>query len=382
MVAGAERVTVRSVLFDLAVAGGVAMLTVPYVYRLHVLFGAAMAVAVGFRRIRPLTVMLVVSALALGHLVILGRPDPTSFDIAVLIAMYSVVKYAPVLWHGFVAAGIVAVGLIIEQVRHLTFRWWYSALLLFGFCTAVWLVAYTLRTRRRYLRSLEERAATAERERDHLAQLALAGERAGIARELHDVVAHTLAVMVVQAEGARYALADDPSQVEEALRTIAATGRDALGDMHRIVGVLRGDEPVGDGADRGVATIGQVLVLIERARTTGLAVTHECVGDPPAMSAAEELTVFRVVQEALTNAIRHAGAEANVTVRLEYSPQLVTISVVDDGGGRLASANGAVGHGLIGMRERIAVHDGQFSAGPRFGGGWHVDASLPVKGAT
>ncbi|MEU7873354.1 sensor histidine kinase [Dactylosporangium sp. NPDC049140] len=381
MVAGAERVTVRSVLFDLAVAGGVAMLTVPYVYRPHVLFGAAMAVAVGFRRFRPLAVMLVLSALALGHLVILGRPDPTSFDIAVLIAMYSVVKYAPVLWHGFVAAGIVAVGLVIEQVRHLTSRWWYSALLLFGFCTAVWLVAYTLRTRRRYLRSLEERAATAERERDHLAQLALAGERAGIARELHDVVAHTLAVMVVQAEGARYALADDPAQVEEALRTIAATGRDAVGDMHRIVGVLRGDGPAVD-PDRGVATIGQVLVLVERARSTGLAVTYESVGDPPDMSAAEELTVFRVVQEALTNAIRHAGAEAKVAIRLEYSPRLVRISVIDDGGGRLASSTGAAGHGLIGMRERIAVHDGQFSSGPRFGGGWQVDATLPVQEVT
>ncbi|GAA4261381.1 sensor histidine kinase [Dactylosporangium darangshiense] len=382
MVAGVERVTARSVLFDLAVAGSVAVLTVPYGYRLHVLFGVAMAVAVGFRRFRPLAVMLIVSALALGHLVILGRPDPTSFDIAVLIAMYSVVKYAPVLWHGFVAAAIVATGLVIEQTRHWTFRWWYSAALLFGFCTAVWLVAYTLRTRRRYLRSLEERAATAERERDHLAQLAVAGERAAIARELHDVVAHTLAVMVVQANGATYALAEDPAQVDEALRTIAATGRDALLDMHRIVGVLRGDGPAGDLPDRGVATIGQMCALIDRARTAGLSVTQESVGDLPAMSPAEELTVYRVVQEALTNAIRHAGAAAKVAIRLEYGPQRVTISVVDDGAGRLATANGTVGHGLIGMRERVAMHDGQFSAGPRLGGGWQVDATLPVRGAT
>ena len=143
-----ERTTVRSLLFDLAVCASVLILSLPYGHRGHLLFGILMAVALGWRRRWPLAVMLVVSGLALGHLVVLGKPDPTSFDVAVLIAMYSVVKYAPRLWHAGVAAGITATGLAIEQARHWNRGWLTSSLMLAGLSTAVWLIGYTLRTRR------------------------------------------------------------------------------------------------------------------------------------------------------------------------------------------------------------------------------------------
>jgi signal transduction histidine kinase len=371
-------------LFDLMVCGGILALTLPYVLVDRVdhrvaLFGVAMAVAVFFRRRWPLGVMLAVSALALLHLVIFGAPDPLTFDVAVLIAMYSVVKYAPRLWHAYVAAGITVTGLVIEQVRHPNRSWWLSAILLSGFCTAIWLVGYTVRTRRIYLASLEERAATAERERDHLTKLAAADERAAIARELHDVVAHSLAVMIVQADGATFTVDVDPPQTRAALETIAATGREALEDMRRIVGVLRGNAPAAGDADRRRATLDEVEALVDRARSAGLRVAHRVEGSRPALSAAEELTVFRVVQEALTNALRHAGPGADVGIDVSYGPRGVTIAVLDDGAGKLATANGAGGHGLVGMRERIAVHGGEFSAGPRLGGGWQVRATVPAR---
>jgi signal transduction histidine kinase len=387
MVRGGGRRRIWSVLFDLMVCGWVLALAAPSVYDARVvdhrvaLFGVAMGAAVFFRRRWPLAVMVVVSALALLHLVVFGAPDPLPFDLAVLIAMYSVVKYAPRMWHAYVAGGITATGLAIEQTRHWNQNWSRSVVLLTGFCTAVWLVGYTLRTRRVYLTSLEERAATAERERDHLAKLAVADERAAIARELHDVVAHSLAVMIVQTDGATYALNADPPQARQALRTIAATGRDALDDMRRIVSVLRGNAPEGDDRDRRPASLAQVEALIDGARSAGLRVEHRTVGVPPALSAAEELTVFRVLQEALTNTLRHAGPGADVGIDLTYGPLSVDIAILDDGAGKLATVNGVVGHGLIGMRERIAVHNGEFSAGPRLGGGWQVRATVPVKGS-
>jgi signal transduction histidine kinase len=248
-------------------------------------------------------------------------------------------------------------------------------------CAAVWLTAYTLRVRRLYVLGLEERAATAEREREHLATIAVAEERATIARELHDVVAHSMAVMIVQADGASYALDSEPEQARVAIKQVAATGRDALEDMRRLVGVLRGaatDEA--DTTDRRRAGLDQLDTLLDRARGAGLVLQVTEQGVREALPPAVELAVFRIVQEALTNVLRHAGPQARVALSLWYRPGMVALEVTDDGGGRLAtdlSRPSGAGNGLVGMRERVAVHGGTFAAGPRLGGGWSVSAQVP-----
>jgi signal transduction histidine kinase len=396
----------RSLLFDLMVAGTVAVLVLLPLDGLRHgalgLVGLGMAAALPWRRRYPLGVMAAVSALGLLQ-VLLFPPtsDPRPFDIAIFIAMYSVVKYARHRWHGLLAAVPVVIGAVIEVARHTGGRaaqvgaaqaWVESLFFLLAFCAAVWLTALTLRTRRLYLLGLEERAATAERERDHLATIAVAQERATIARELHDVVAHCMAVMIVQADGASYALDRDPEQARVAIKQVAATGRDALEDMRRLVGVLRGgpDEPGGGEVDRRRIGLDQLVALADRARSAGLALAVTEDGDRPALPAALELAVFRIVQEALTNVLRHAGPGARVTLALRYRPGSVGVEVTDDGGGRLAVGSrledaghpghaAHPGHGLVGMRERVAVHGGTFAAGPRLGGGWHVTAEVPWR---
>ncbi|HEX6685469.1 MAG TPA: sensor histidine kinase [Candidatus Limnocylindrales bacterium] len=363
----------RSLAFDILVAAGVAVLTIPGLFQtglpgLTLAIGLAMATALLWRRRLPLTVMGAISSLALLQVLTLpgGPATPLPFDIAVLIAMYSVVKYGRRLSHGFLAGGVTAIGAAIAVAQSaVTTNWWTLALTYAGICGSVWLTAYTMRNRRKYVESLEERAETLEREREHLARIAVAEERADIARELHDVVAHSLAVMVVQADGGRYALDSDPGKSREALEVIAGTGREALRDMKKLVGVLRAER-----------TIPELPDLVSKARNAGLTVQDDIgqVGDLPA---AVRLTVSRIVQEGLTNVLRHAGSGTTVTLSVRREDGNVKLSVVDDGLG----ASGVPikdGHGLIGMRERIAVHGGTLRAGPRFAGGWSVEAEIPA----
>jgi len=387
----------RSILFDLTVAGFVACLSMlPAVGTSRLagpgLIGLCMAAALVWRRRYPLGVMAVVSALALAQVVRFPPiDDPMPYDIAVLIAMYSVVKYGRRLWYGFLAAVPVGIGVVIEVARHIDqteaarspIRVWSESVAFLALaCAAVWLVGYTLRTRRLYVVSLEDRAATAERERDHLARIAVGEERATIARELHDIVAHSMAVMIVQADGASYALDGDPEQARVAIKQVASTGREALDDMRRLVEVLRGATPPTeelDAADRRRIGLDQLPALVERARSAGLTVTLNEHGSRERVPAAVELTVYRIAQEALTNVLRHGGPPTAVTLALTYEPDAVEIEVVDDGSGRLTSAipSQTAGHGLIGMRERVAIHNGTFTAGPRLGGGWRVQARVP-----
>jgi signal transduction histidine kinase len=388
-----QRGRLPSALFDLMIAGIVAasgLLTareVPYGPAESMLFGGSMALVVLFRRRFPTLVMAVVSGIAFLQ-VVTDQQIPAPYDVAVLFALYAVVKYARSVWLAFLAGAVAAFGVaLLVAARGFGSGWETEAVMYAAICAAVWLTAYVLRTRRLYVESLEERAATAERERDHLAQLAAADERAGIARELHDVVAHSLAVMIVQADGAAYTLDADPAQARGALDTIAATGRDALEDMRRIVGVLRGTHSAEDDQERRRITLDQLGPLVDRARSAGLRVDLRVTGQPHGLTPADELTIFRLAQEALTNALRHAGQGALVTLALTYAPGAVTLEIVDDGAGRLvtvgapAVAVASGGHGLIGMRERVAVHGGEFNAGPRLGGGWQVRAVVPVRGA-
>jgi signal transduction histidine kinase len=356
----------------------------------RMVLGYAMAVAILFRRRWPLSTMAAVGTLALLQ-VILFPPvnDPLPYDLAVLVAMYSTVKYGRIMVDAYLAAATVATGAVIEVGRHFGPNWFALGLFYAGVCGGVWLMAYTVRNRRLYVATLEERAATLERELDHLARIAAAEERAEIARELHDVVAHSLSVMIVQADGGMYAFERDPELARRALSVVAATGRDALEDMRRLVAVLRDSSsstaPELD-EDRRRISLDQLDALVDGARSAGLAVRFAETGTRPALPAAVELTVFRIVQEALTNVLRHAGPGADVALCLSYEPETVAVSVVDSGGMvpvftvRPLDQTRA-GHGLVGMRERIAVHNGQFTAGPVPEGGWSVTATVPLNHA-
>jgi signal transduction histidine kinase len=390
------------VLFDVLVSAGVAGLTGLGIFmrstpRETMVLGCLMAAALLVRRRHPLVVMAIVSLAALSQVIFFPRgTDPLPFDLAVLVAMYSVVKYARRMLGAWLAAATVAIGIAIEVTRNANAgNWWAMAIWYCGVCGGVWLMAYTVRSRRAYVLSLEERAATLERERQHLAQIAVANERADIARELHDVVAHSLAVMIVQADGGRYAFETDPGQARAALSTVAATGREALEDMRRLVSVLRGADSAvpqeenegpealgGHAGDRRRLTIDGLESVVARAGSAGLAVTVRTTGERPSLTPAVELAAYRIVQEALTNVLRHAGRHAKVQLSIAYRPDAVDLSVVDDGGEAGApAARDGTGNGLIGMRERVAVHGGRLQAGPRLDGGWSVTVCLPLAAA-
>ncbi|WP_433718374.1 sensor histidine kinase [Actinoplanes sp. CA-051413] len=418
---------IRPWLFDGAVAGLVAALTL-FEYRLPwpiKICGLAMALALIWRRHLPMLVVTVVYLLAPLHL--LMSSYVRMFDVAVLIAMYAAVLYRPELRWGVVAgagAGVaVLVAALVENNRSGNF--WVVFWVVGAVTVATWVTAYGVRTRRLYVQTLEERAATLERERDHLALLAVAEERAAIAREIHDVVAHSLSVMIVQADAAGFTLEGSETPAREALETIASTGREALDDMGRVIQLLRGAslpapeavvEPVVHSSDRSWAAVARRLerrqhgagpgaafdgLLAEADRAngdgterraiglreidglvarSGLHVVRETTGAPGRLSRAQEIAAYRIIQESLTNTLRHAGSDSAVTLRLAFTPKFMRVEVSDDGGGKqqvTTAVTARPGHGLAGMRERAALHGGTLEAGPREDGGWRVVATIP-----
>ncbi|MFF1380767.1 sensor histidine kinase [Streptomyces sp. NPDC058308] len=249
-----------------------------------------------------------------------------------------------------------------------------------------WVLGDSIRTRRAYLAQLEERADRLEREREAQSKVAVAAERARIARELHDVVAHNVSVMVVQADGAAYVLDAAPDQARKALETISGTGRQALAEMRRLLGVLRTGEPEESGEYVPQPDVEQLDELIEQVRTAGLPVDYKVEGTPRPLPSGVELTAYRIVQEALTNTRKHGGENAGASVRLVYFDDGLGLLVEDDGKGaphELYEDGGAdgSGHGLIGMRERVGMVGGTLDAGPRPGGGFRISALLPLKPA-
>ena len=249
-----------------------------------------------------------------------------------------------------------------------------------------WVLGDSLRTRRAYFAQLEERAARLEKEREAQAKVAVAAERARIARELHDVVAHNVSVMVVQADGAAYVLDTAPDQAKKALETISTTGRQALAEMRRLLGVLRTGEHKEEGEYVPQPDVDQIDELVEQCRSAGLPVDFKVEGTPRPLPSGVELTAYRIVQEALTNTRKHGGPGAGASVRLVYFDDGLGLLVEDDGKGaphELYEEGGldGQGHGLIGMRERVGMVGGTLDAGPRPGGGFRISALLPLKPA-
>jgi signal transduction histidine kinase len=242
-----------------------------------------------------------------------------------------------------------------------------------------WAVGDSTRTRRAHLTTLEQRAADLERERDQRAALATAAERSRITRELHDVVAHGLSVMVVQAQGGAAALRRHPDRTAAALTNVIDTGRASLAEMRRLLGLARANP--GQAPDLAPQPgIGALPALVDQIRDAGTAVRLRVEGEPVPLPPSVDLSAYRIVQEALTNTLKHAGDGAQATVRLMFQPGELEIDVADDGGGPVLERDrdAVGGNGLRGIVERVGLLGGQVAAGPRDEGGFRVHAVIPV----
>jgi signal transduction histidine kinase len=334
-------------------------------------FSVALLACVPFRRRAPTTVFVVVSVLCLAQIALLDLI--VAGDFVALIALYTVVAYGP---GGRVAAAATActvAGALLSAAR-----WDVPGEGVSLVETAVTMVA-TLgawrRTRRAHVAGLEERNRLLALERDQQAAVGAALERARIARELHDVVAHSISVIVVQADGAAAGAEQRPAAAAAALRTIGDTGREALAQMRRLLGVLRAEDAGGLAPQPGTAQLDALVAQVARA---GLPVRLSVHGRPRPVAGTVDVTVYRVAQEALTNVLKHAGPVSRVDVVLRYLDDAVEVRVLDDGRGGLGAG---AGHGLLGMRERVELHDGTLVAGPRDGGGFEVRAVIPAEPA-
>ena len=242
--------------------------------------------------------------------------------------------------------------------------------LLFGVC---WFLGFAVRQRGDQAAAAEERATRAERDRQASARIAVAEERARIARELHDVVAHAVSVMVLHTGAVRHRLPDDFPDEKEALRGVEETGRRALSEMRHLLGALR---PDGEGAELspqpGMAGLDR---LLQEVREAGLPVRLEVHGEPVPLPGPIDLAVYRIAQEGLTNVLKHARA-SHADVSIRYAPRMLQVEVRDDGDGPQPSDG--LGHGLVGIRERVKIYDGKLAAGPGPDGGFVLSARLPL----
>jgi signal transduction histidine kinase len=312
--------------------------------------------------------------------------QPTFADAGILVLLYSVADRRPR------RVSLPALAVCVALFAFLVVRWnpgpergqyLQQFVLITGLCcvlapVSAWVLGQSMARRRVYLAALEERAAHAEAERDARARAAAADERARIARELHDVIAHNLSVMVAQADGGRYAFAAAPEKSRQALAEIGATGRQALSEMSYLLGVLHAGPATPTFAPSpGVAEIPR---LVAQAREAGMRVAYAVEGAALPLPGGLSVAVYRIVQEALTNVRKHAGPGAAAEVRLRYGTDELLVRVTDEGRGALPGAPCA-GHGLAGMRERAAMYGGSVRTQPHPGGGFEVTARLPLPGA-
>lgn len=402
-----------------------------------------MIIALFWRRHRPVPVFAVVSLACAVQVVLVSTP--IAANMAFLFALYALSAYSDRTWLRAAGLGVGFLGALLAAER------WYVAsgrMTMLGMLAllvlAVWLMGDLLRTRRAYVDGLEERARRLEYERDQQARIARSAERARIAREMHDVVAHSLAVVIAQADGGRYAADTDPEAAKDALETIGSTGRRASAEMRRLLGVLRTEadtegasadpvagsavnqaengadtQPVAETADPGAArprsvteprTVGPVGTadpraevtagpspgsaaepefspqpgveriprLVEDLRSSGLRCELTMTEPTRTLPEGLSLAAYRVVQEALTNALKHGGPRVRVEVEVREQDGELVLDVRDDGRGAAASNDGD-GHGLSGMAERVQLFGGRLSTGPRVGGGFRVLAEIPIR---
>ena len=337
------------------------------------LWQGALWVPVIFRRVTPVAVFVVVGIVATAQW---AWDVPLGGDLAVLVVLYTIAAHRSRILAA-AAAAAVEVGVVLAVVRFGADLWPKFLLLLTILAIATLCLGVAQQARRAHLAALTDRAERVEREAQQQAQLAAAAERGRIAREMHDIVAHSLSVMITLADGAT--LTDQPDQARTAMAHVARTGRQALADTRRVLDVLRTDT---DTAERepppGLRSLETLLTTV---RATGLHTSLSVSGSVFTVPDAAELAIYRTVQEALTNTLKHAHQPQHATVRLGYDSPHVTVEITDDGTApdnpRPANPpNNA--HGLLGIRERAALFDGRFTAGETTSGGWRVTVTLQL----
>lgn len=375
-------------IFDFFLAGGLLLPIVLFPFAgmpwSNTLLSVGLLLPLFWRRRHAFLVVAVIAAVSLIQVFVV---DTALYaQVGLPIAIYSVARFGTTM-QGLATVGIGFVGAVLASIDWLShydgnqltpgaFTSYFISMSVV--VVASWALGTLGRTRRAYVDALVERGERLERESAQQAELAASDERARIAREMHDVVAHGLSVIVVQADGARYAAAKDPAAAVDALATISATGRDALAEMRKMLGLLRSGDGTGTRPQPGLADI---PFLIDEARAAGMDVSATLPPVGVTVPDGVALTAYRVVQEALTNVRKHAGPEVHATVAVDVvmgprGPE-VRVDVVDDGRGAAAIDDGN-GLGLAGMRERVVVHGGTVDVGPRPGGGYGVSARIPL----
>lgn len=351
--------------------------------------GLALAATVPlvWRRSHPAAVMTVaVAAMGLHGWMLFPGAGPF---LGLLAALYAVAAYGSPRAARVSLAFVVGVQPIaVAHPNDPNFNSWGDVVVGVVIFTAVWVFGDSRRVRRLHLEVAEERAARAEHERDDRARAAVQEERTRIAREMHDIVAHSVSVMVVQAGAARRMVTRDPAAAVVAAGEVEETGRAALRDMRRVIGVLRNDGDEAAAESRTPAALepqpgmADVAELVSTCCDAGLDVRVRTDGEVRPLPSGVELAAYRIIQEALTNTMKHAGP-ARAEVRIAYDDDVLTVVVADDGRGVGLDADpDGAGHGLPGMRERVTVYGGDLDAGPHPGGGFRVRARLPLDRAT
>jgi signal transduction histidine kinase len=331
--------------------------------------GLVLTLSLAWRQRDPLVVLAIAIAASAMANVVPVLDAATTPAVAFVVAAYSVGAHTQALRASIGATGVGALIALNVADQFSAGDLLFIATILGG----AWLAGRAMRYRREREWVLERLTVDLEREREEKARAAVAEERVRIARELHDVVAHAISVIVLQARGGRRSLARDPEETREALDTIETTGSAALAEMRRLLGMLRRDEE--EIALAPQPNLRHLEALAAQVREAGLDVELSVEGEPVELPPGVDLSAYRIVQEALTNVLKHAGpATARVVIR--YGDDDLELEIADTGVGK--SAGEAEGHGLVGMRERVSLYGGKVEAGPRDVGGFTVRARLPL----
>ncbi len=331
---------------------------------------------IAVRRVAPLAAI-TISAGAVSLYAIIGYEGVWAGTFAALIILYSTASLTG-LRQAIIGGVIAAVAITIYYAADRGNDGAAQAVSTYATYGAAWAIGIFVRSRREYTSVVEEHAALLERDREARAREAVAGERARIARELHDIVGHALNLIVIQSSGAQRVFESKPDLARETLSSIESTGRNALGDMERMLGMLRSTQ-ANDDALSPQPGLSHVDSLAAQVTEAGLPVDVTVEGTPVALPSSVELSAYRIIQEALTNALKHAGP-AHASVKMRYAPDSLGLEITDDGQGvvREGERERKGGRGLIGMRERVGLFGGELNAGPRPEGGFRVSASFPL----
>jgi signal transduction histidine kinase len=345
----------------------------------HEVFLVLCCAPLAWRRRAPLAVLMVVFGVTLAWVYSMYRLDqqgPFEGFVAIMIAVYTAAAYTS--GNEAIATAVVTtVGLLVGVITGgvggesagnvIPFTLW---------VVVAYVIGRVFRRRQLVAAELGDRVSRLEREREQRAQQAVAAERERIARELHDVIAHSVSVMVVQAGAGERVLDGDPEQARAAFYSIRETGSEALEEMRRLLGLLRQKHDALSLAPQ--PSIARLSLLVDEVRAAGLPTQLAVEGRPKTLAPGIELSAYRIVQEALTNIRKHAGA-VSASVRVHYTEHEVVLEVDDNGNGTLETNGDGSGHGLIGMRERAALYGGTLEAGPRTDGGFRIRATLPLE---